>query len=199
MEIKTKIKSLIDNCKRRIFFFCNIYKIYNELFLNQASCVKDLLTLHQFMIEQKNEIADLGRMIKNLDEYVVNGLNKSRKSAYDKIIRFEKKLGKQMDNVIDFSEKVERNIYEKVDNVLSSIPNKKNLDNLSEKFQHNYVRCMANLKNDVEDFKKEISEFKKNDNAVVRLSSLETRITLLEISHNGSGKTAPGTTRTDKD
>lgn len=47
--------------------------------------------------------------------------------------------------------------------------------------QSNYDSYVAKLKKEVTEFKRDISEFKKNDNAVVRLTGLETRITLLEI------------------
>lgn len=55
-------------------------------------------------------------------------------------------------------------------------------DKYLQELRAEYTTLLGYLEEVVNEYKKEISKFKKNDNAVVRLSSLETRITLLEES-----------------
>lgn len=66
------------------------------------------------------------------------------------------------------------------------------LNGIHEKVKVDYDRYLKDLtdyhKTHIEMLHRDISEYKKNDNAVVRLSSLESRITLLELKQKDTLK-----------
>ncbi len=71
------------------------------------------------------------------------------------------------------------------------------IDGLEEKVKYDYAKFLSQLKKDV-------LEFKKTDQSIMRLTSLEERITIMEIHHrhreqltNGSGQDSSRPIRTD--
>lgn len=89
-------------------------------------------------------------------------------------------------------------IFVKLDNKMDAYADKfEFIDGLEEKVKYDYDKFLSQLKKDV-------LEFKKTDQSIMRLTSLEERITIMEIHHrhreqltNGSGQDSSRPIRTD--
>jgi len=144
-------------------------------------------------------------------------LKNERKLRLEQARRFNMRVAKVAGYYKDLAPKVDfinDDLSDKLENILShcselgEIVHKKNkkYSDLIERMEwatNNFAKIekitlQAKVDYDkyIDQLQKDISEFKKTDQAVMRLAHLEERITLMEInyrekSHNGSGETIP--------
>lgn len=134
---------------------------------------------------RKTQSTKLLDRIKSCEDY--ENVSYSKFNTIDESL---KKATTKVDNIYELLDTLKREL-----GVFHGMKDKyENLDTLSSKVKieyDNYIKQMIDYHEEhlkrlhgvIESYKKEISEFKKSDNAVSRLSTLEERITLLEIEN----------------
>lgn len=141
--------------------------------------------------EKKNRIASVKVSEKRAVEKCTKEFNEAIarvEQGQEIILNLHKRLSAREDN-LDGLMSTLRNKLTDVDGYLANI---KMIEGLADSAKSAYDKYLNNLKRD-------ISEFEVTHQVTRRMASVETRITQLEIGHNGSGKKTSGTARANQD
>jgi hypothetical protein len=83
-----------------------------------------------------------------------------------------------------------------INNTKNYDANVKALESLAKRAEEKYNEYIQHLRYETLECKKSISEYKETDKAILRLASLEARLTQLELSHGSGSATTSGSIRT---
>lgn len=162
--------------------------------LAQAKRANDKFKDHtRYMSERTDELErQLDKINKSVNARIEEAFNQVKKQiegTAGNIVAGVNLLGDEIHSIREEFKEVKKHAsdaYDAAYKIQHTILDLDRIESLIEKGSSKYKEYLDQLK-------KDISTFKKTDNAIVRLAHLEERITLMEvnyreISHNGSGK-----------